>query len=79
MKTMPPKPTLKLGTYRHYKGGVYEVLQLACHTETLEWYVVYQSLERQKQNLPSIWVRPYTIFTEEITADGKAVKRFVKI
>ncbi len=79
MKTMPTEPTLQLGKYRHYKGGLYEVIQLACHTETLEWYVVYQSLERQKQKLPSIWIRPYTMFIEELNIGGKVVKRFVKI
>lgn len=76
---MPPKPTLQLGTYRHYKGGLYKVIQLACHTETLEWYVVYQSLERQKQKLPSIWIRPYTMFIEELNVGGKVVKRFEKV
>jgi len=31
------------GRYRHFKGGYYQVLALALHTETGELLVVYQS------------------------------------
>ena len=31
------------GRYRHFKGGYYQVLALALHTETQEQLVVYQS------------------------------------
>jgi len=34
-----PKPELSLGRYRHYKGGEYEVLMLACNEATHEWMV----------------------------------------
>ena len=30
--------------YKHYKGGTYEVITLATHTETNEAMVVYKSL-----------------------------------
>ncbi len=30
--------------WRHYKGGVYEILSVAQHTENEEWLVVYQSM-----------------------------------
>jgi len=33
------------GTYRHYKGSLYEVLCVAKHSETLEEMVVYKSVE----------------------------------
>lgn len=36
-----PKPG---GIYRHYKGGLYEVLFLSKHTETEEVLVNYKSL-----------------------------------
>lgn len=79
MKDVGDAPKLARGTYRHYKGGVYDVLDIACHTETLEWYVVYQSYERKKRGLPSIWVRPYTMFIEEVELNGETKPRFEKV
>lgn len=40
--------------YKHYKGGTYEVLSLATHTETSELMVIYKSL-----NFGSVFARPY--------------------
>ena len=79
LKEVGEKPILEPGKYRHYKGGIYVIVDLACHTETLEWYVVYQSEERKKQNLPSVWIRPYNMFLEDIEIDGKKRPRFEKI
>jgi predicted house-cleaning noncanonical NTP pyrophosphatase (MazG superfamily) len=79
MKEVGKKPTLEPGRYRHYKGGTYVLVDLACHTETLEWYVVYQSEERKRQNLPSIWIRPYDMFVEIIELNGEMKPRFQKI
>jgi hypothetical protein len=76
---MGEKPKLALGTYRHYKGDIYEVIGLACHSETLEWHVIYESHERKSQGLPAIWVRPYKMFVETITQNEESVPRFKKI
>ena len=62
----------KKGIYQHYKGNYYEVLQLARHSETEEWMVVYKTLYNEE----SIWVRPYKMFTEIVNIKGKEVKRF---
>lgn len=73
-----PKPELTLGTYRHYKGNLYQVIELACHSETLEWYVVYQPLYEHK-SMPDTWVRPYEMFISEVETGGMKVPRFTLI
>ncbi|MBR3994991.1 MAG: DUF1653 domain-containing protein [Clostridia bacterium] len=63
------------GKYRHYKGKEYEVLYVACHSETLEPMVVYKALYGDG----GIWVRPAYMWNEEIEISGKKVLRFEKI
>ena len=53
--------------YRHFKGNVYRVLHIAKHSETLEEMVVYQAMYGER----SIWVRPKSMFEEEIERDGR--------
>ena len=66
-------PTLKTGRYRHYKGAEYQVLDLARHSETEEWLVVY----RQCYGDCSLWVRPLALFNEPVRqADGVVLQRF---
>jgi hypothetical protein len=63
------------GHYRHYKGNEYEVIGDGTHTETGEKFVVYKSLHEPVQ----IWVRPFDMFFEFVTIDGKKIPRFAKI
>lgn len=64
-----------LDRYRHYKGKVYEVLNLATHSETLESMVVYRALYGENK----VWVRPEAMFFDEVALpDGTKVKRFEK-
>jgi len=63
---------MKLGKYEHYKGGQYEVLGIAKHSETLEELVVYKALYGQGE----LWVRPLKMFLEEVEFKGKKVPRF---
>lgn len=63
---------LKPGRYRHYKGRDYQVIDLARHSETEEWMVVYRTLYGDHD----LWVRPLGMFTEEVTVDGKTQPRF---
>jgi hypothetical protein len=64
------------GTYKHYKGRLYEVIGIARHSETLERLVVYKALyQTEGENL---WVRPEQMFLEKVLADGKEVPRFEK-
>ena len=63
---------VKIGKYRHFKGNEYEVLYVATHSETLEKMVVYRALYGER----GVWVRPLSMWNEEITRDGKTFKRF---
>ena len=69
-----PRPALPLGRYRHYKGNEYQVLDLVCHSETLEWHVLYKRLYDREG--PELWVRPYEMFIETVEVDGNTVPRF---
>lgn len=72
---LPPLPELEPGHYRHYKGGEYEVLGVARHSETLEAQVVYRPL----YNSSGLWVRPFAMFVEEIEFAGQRVARFARM
>ena len=63
---------VKLGKYEHYKGGQYEVLGVAKHSETTEEFVVYKALYGEGE----LWIRPLKMFLEELEFGGKKVKRF---
>jgi hypothetical protein len=72
MNNLPPLPEIKLGRYRHYKGGEYEVMGMARHSETLEPLVVYRPL----YNDSGLWVRPYAMFVEDVESGGHRQPRF---
>lgn len=69
---LPALPPTRLGRYRHYKGGEYEVIGIARHSETLEPLVVYRPL----YNDSGWWVRPYAMFFEQVVIDGISRPRF---
>jgi acetyl-CoA carboxylase carboxyl transferase subunit alpha len=65
------------GTYRHYKGKLYEVIGEGRHSETLEELVFYKALYISAQFPETfLWVRPKAMFLEEVIVDGKMVPRF---
>ena len=49
------------GQYRHFKGGLYLVLDIAFDSETKEEVVVYRNLSNN-----TLWVRPLTMFLSEV-------------
>lgn len=56
------------GSYRHYKGGLYQVIGTVRHCETEAVLVLYLPLKPGPQ---SLWVRPIEMFTEMLeTPDG---------
>ena len=75
MSDLPPLPQIELGRYRHYKGGEYEVLGVARHSETLAPLVVYRPLYGEG----GLWVRPHAMFVEQVEVDGQMKPRFALI
>ena len=66
---------IRLGRYRHFKGGEYEVIGIARHSETREEMVVYRALYGEG----GLWVRPLSMWEETVTRDGKTYTRFTYI
>ena len=75
---------MKLGKYRHYSGGMYEVLGVVLHTETREKLVLYKALypvtdrtdldEEFGEN--PLFARPKKMFEDEVEYEGRKIKRF---
>lgn len=66
---------IKGGIYEHYKGKQYQVIDVVRHSETLEELVLYKTL--YENDLGSLWVRPKTMFTENLE-DGRQRFKFIK-
>lgn len=66
---------LPMGLYRHYKGGEYRVMGVARHSETEELLVVYQPQYGERD----WWVRPLSMFTEQVEIEGRLIPRFQHI
>ena len=65
---------IRLGKYRHFKGKEYEVIGVATHSETLEELVVYRALYGEG----GIWVRPASMWDEEVEKDELVSRLFEK-
>lgn len=68
--------TIKLGKYRHFKGGEYQVIGTARHSESLELMVIYKPLYDLEEGELKTWVRPIEMFFDTKEHQGETVKRF---
>ena len=66
---------LKPGKYRHFKGGEYELIGVAQHSETLEPMVVYRALYGNG----GLWVRPAGMWNEIVEKNDYCGPRFQPI
>jgi hypothetical protein len=63
---------LKIGRYQHYKGSMYEVIDTVIHSEDESLLVLYRPLYGEGK----LWVRPYSMFIEEVQTDAGKKPRF---
>ncbi|MDO8455788.1 MAG: DUF1653 domain-containing protein [Burkholderiaceae bacterium] len=69
---LPPLITTPAGLHRHYKGGLYEVIGTARHSEDLSPMTLYRALYGER----GLWVRPAAMFNEEVLIEGLMQPRF---
>jgi hypothetical protein len=59
--------------YRHYKGGLYELVCEATLEADLTPLIIYRAHDG------SIWARPKAVFFELVEVDGLMVPRFAPV
>ena len=72
---LPPLIITPPGRYRHYKGGLYDVVDTVRHSESLEPMTLYRALYGEN----GLWVRPAAMFLEEVVIEGVRQPRFTLI
>ena len=63
------------GRYKHYKGNLYDVYEVATSSEDESKLVVYRPCYGEK----ALWVRPLAMFVETVERDGKVLPRFAYV
>jgi len=65
--------SVRIGTYRHYGGGMYQVIALGREESDLSEVVIYQSIAEPEKT----WVRPVKDFVSMVEKDGALMPRFL--
>jgi hypothetical protein len=88
---MPTRVVKEGSFYRHYKGAAYQVIKIAYNTEGKVLataddidndvkLVVYKPVKQDPLLGDDVWwVRPYALFVENVTIQGKEQPRFVEL
>ena len=72
-KTKKSKKLVSPQKFRHYKGGIYELVCEATQESDLSPVIVYRS------HNGSIWTRPKSVFFEMVNIEGNSVPRFAAV
>jgi hypothetical protein len=65
-------PIITAGRYRHYKGNVYKVLEIAKNADTLEEMVIFRAVDDERQ----LWCQPLEEFRGKVMHQGKMIPMF---
>jgi len=67
--------------YRHFKGGIYEVVAVAldCEDPNKELVIYSSRYETPEHPVGTVWAREKSNFLEQITRDGKTFFRFEEV
>jgi hypothetical protein len=74
-ENLPPLIITPPGRYRHYKGGMYDVVGTVRHSETCEPMTLYRALYGEN----GLWVRPAAMFLETVVIEGVTEPRFARV
>jgi len=69
------KDAISPGVYRHFKGGLYEVLGVASDADSPEQFVVYRALYGNH----SLFIRRARAFFEVVTTGTDLLPRFSRV
>lgn len=72
-KRYPNGNVCKGQVYRHFKGDIYYVLDIAKRTETEEDMVVYTKFGTVDD---TVWVRPVSMWNDIVEVNGEKQPRF---
>ncbi|HEX4855241.1 MAG TPA: DUF1653 domain-containing protein [Limnobacter sp.] len=62
--------------YRHYKGGLYEIICQATQESDLSQVVVYRPLTGDTH---TAWTRPLHVFFETVKVGERSTQRFTRV
>ena len=68
------EPNIKLGKYKHFKGGIVTVIGIAKNSENYEEELVIYTYPYEGHE--QLWARPVAMFLEHIDKDGYKGQRF---
>lgn len=67
----PSERSIRPGLYQHYKGGVYEVLNIEAYSEANDQkLVLYRAFNEHNQSAQKIWARPEIDFLSVLDAQS---------
>lgn len=65
------------GVYQHYRNKqLYRIESIGRHTETEKLMVVYKPLYIDATYQDSLWIRPLSMFCDQVAHEGFLVPRF---